>query len=187
MLTAFRRPCHNYDFTLLNVCSLRFLITISWVLWSNTEQYKTILTNPKAINSAKTRLLETLRFPRFRLVLCLFFPRYNVDADTNLVDCPRVYHMKHTVDRTVSYYSPRIGWPPLCTYLYTLVGRGNMRVKFLAQEQNFSFLSFLLEISIFQNCFSLLCSSKNSKVALDLLDIISGLRNNSYWLVKVEL
>ena len=39
----------------------------------------------------------------------------------------------------------------------------------------------------FQNCFSLLCSSKNSKVALDLLDIISQLRNNSYWLVKVEL
>ena len=62
-----------------------------------------------------------------------------------------------------------------------------MRVECLVQEQNLSFLSFLLEISIFQNCFSLLCSSKNSKVALDLLDIISDLRNNSYWLVKVEL
>lgn len=36
-----------------------------------------------------------------------------------------------------------------------------------------------------QSCLSLLCSSKHSRVALDLLDAILSLRNNSYWLVKV--
>ncbi|XP_074614489.1 huntingtin-like isoform X2 [Acropora palmata] len=38
-----------------------------------------------------------------------------------------------------------------------------------------------------KSCLSLLCSSKHSRVALDLLDAILSLRNNSYWLVKVEL
>ena len=38
---------------------------------------------------------------------------------------------------------------------------------------------------VFQSCFSLLCSSKHPKVALDLLHAILSLRNNSYWLVKV--
>ncbi|XP_068709184.1 huntingtin-like [Montipora foliosa] len=38
-----------------------------------------------------------------------------------------------------------------------------------------------------KSCFSLLCSSKHSRVALDLLDAILSLRSNSYWLVKVEL
>lgn len=36
-----------------------------------------------------------------------------------------------------------------------------------------------------QSCLSLLCSSKHSRVALDLLDAILSLRSNSYWLVKV--
>ena len=49
-----------------------FLITISWVLWSNTQQYKVTLTKTKAIKSTKTWSLKNTRFPKFHLdfVLC---------------------------------------------------------------------------------------------------------------------
>ena len=43
-----------YDFILRNVFSLRLPITISWVVMSNTEQYKAMLMNTKAIKSTKT-------------------------------------------------------------------------------------------------------------------------------------
>ena len=50
--------------------------------------------------------------------------------------------------------------------------------------QELATLNLLSHIPL-QSCLSLLCSSKHSRVALDLLDAILSLRNNSYWLVKV--